>query len=1071
MASYYVSASGTGSTGTSTASAWNYATFNSKTLASGDIVYFKRGDTFRGTFKVTSGVTYDAYGTGADPVISGFTVVSGWSAATNGVRYVTLTATDVTSVLVNGAQQVKGRWPKTGYNTIEATNGSTTVTSTSLVGQPSYVGGEMVHKPNRYTLTKSTITAHDVTGGVLTIGTATAIPQGFGFFIQNSVKVLTQLGEWWYDKATKRFYMYFGAADPNTYTVEAATVGTLISAGSKTDVTFQNLAIEGSYQYGLYISSAVNLAIRACTIRYHGFIAIKGDYTSNFTLDGSSVSYNYGNALMFNTGASYTSVTNNTFLDNAMVPGMGGSGFLDFVAVNIKGNNTTFSKNTINGSGLSGIKCKGIDVLIEKSFITRWCWILDDSGGISMGNSTDMTTRYYNQYIDHNILIWTPGQSNQGIKGGTYLTSGIYMDDNTHGVTITNNTIAGCKYGQSDAGIYLHNNWNMVVKNNLSYDNVYALKMAHSSNAGKFTNMDIQNNTWAARSTSPLQKSVSLSDGEYLYSSWGTVNGNIYARPVSEGTRHIRVNVNGTTSDYFLAEWQGLYGYDLTGKITPSGLSTSVSDQVFEYNASDAPVTKSAPWFFKDMNGVQYSPSYTIPAWSSVFGVKMVSQPSSDVTPPVIPSGTIATSAVTASSVTLSWTKSAETSLLYTVYRSLSNGLSTIQNTIDTGTVIGSGTDIATLTATGLNPATQYYFNVIVQDASGNKTLYSGATATTTGDVTAPLAGVLQNPTSIGTTTLSLAWSAASDNITASSALVYKVYKSALANMTTPADAAANGTLIASGTAITSTNVTGLTAGSTTYFTVVVEDAAANKTVYNTVVGTTVGIDAEAPVPGNSGALSVTNLSTTSLTLNWQLATDNSTPQSQLSYTVYYSLSANIANVSDAQTNGTPAGTGVNISSRAVTGLQPSAVYYFTVLVSDATGNKAVYNTASATTVALDVTAPVPGNSGRLTVSSVTPTGFLLSWTKGTDNATAQTSLKYAVYKASSGTLTTVSGTKAGVFVGSGTNISSMQVSGSAGQMVYVNVVITDTANPANNAIYQMTSQQLPTGKIRGPKH
>ncbi len=69
--SYYVSADGDDEAdGKSPESAWRTLDgVNAKTLASGDGVFFRRGDFFRGALTAQPGVTYSAYGSGAKPVI------------------------------------------------------------------------------------------------------------------------------------------------------------------------------------------------------------------------------------------------------------------------------------------------------------------------------------------------------------------------------------------------------------------------------------------------------------------------------------------------------------------------------------------------------------------------------------------------------------------------------------------------------------------------------------------------------------------------------------------------------------------------------------------------------------------------------------------------------------------------------------------------------------------------------------------------------------------------------------------------------------------------------------------
>lgn len=104
---------------------------------------------------------------------------------------------------------------------------------------------------------------------------------------------------------------------------------------------------------------------------------------------------------------------------------------------------------------------------------------------------------------------------------------------------------------------------------------------------------------------------------------------------------------------------------------------------------------------------------------------------------PVVSDGTLTTSSVTESQATLSWTKAtdsdtAETDLTYQAYYSTSDNLNTLDEVTTNGTSIADATaDISSLTATGLNAATAYYFNVVVADPNGSSALYDPATATT----------------------------------------------------------------------------------------------------------------------------------------------------------------------------------------------------------------------------------------------------------------------------------------------------------------------------------------------------
>src|SRR6185436_5649841 len=291
--------------------------------------------------------------------------------------------------------------------------------------------------------------------------------------------------------------------------------------------------------------------------------------------------------------------------------------------------------------------------------------------------------------------------------------------------------------------------------------------------------------------------------------------------------------------------------------------------------------------------------------------------------------------------------------------------------------------DIATANLTGLDPATGYYFNVIVKDAAGNKAVYVTRNETTLADTTAPAPGNAGAITTanVAVTSLTLNWTKATDDASAQSALQYEVRRSSSNNMGTVASAEANGTVVLGYTAdIATANVTGLTPATGYYFNLIVKDAVGNKAVYVTKNETTLA-DTTAPVPGNAGAITTASVATTSLTLNWTKATDDASAQSALQYEVRRSSSNNIGTVANAEANGTVVlAYTTDIATANVTGLTPATGYYFNLIVKDAVGNKAVYVTKNETTLA-DTTAPVPGNAGAITTANVATTSPTLNWT------------------------------------------------------------------------------------------
>lgn len=266
---YYVSASGSDTAGgTTPETAWQ--TLRKVSLVSyvaGDQVVLKKGDTFYGTLNIGSSgtqghpITVGAYGSGASPVIMGFTTVTGWTNPEpniwESVEEVSTLAT-CNLVSVNGVNTPMGRTPNLGsYFALESHQGNTSITSSNLTGIPDWRGAQVVMRKERWIWQTGTIIKQK--GGIITYtdeGKFTPRDQ-WGFFIQQDPHTLDAQNEWYYNPKNKRIRLY-STSQPTSVKVASREYATDLIGRSY--LIMEGLTLSGTNTIGigqLYAPAAI----------------------------------------------------------------------------------------------------------------------------------------------------------------------------------------------------------------------------------------------------------------------------------------------------------------------------------------------------------------------------------------------------------------------------------------------------------------------------------------------------------------------------------------------------------------------------------------------------------------------------------------------------------------------------------------------------------------------------------------------------------------------------------------------------------------------------------------------
>jgi YVTN family beta-propeller protein len=303
--------------------------------------------------------------------------------------------------------------------------------------------------------------------------------------------------------------------------------------------------------------------------------------------------------------------------------------------------------------------------------------------------------------------------------------------------------------------------------------------------------------------------------------------------------------------------------------ISTAGL-TSVSVTIEVPNGPNRHIVVEA---LNDTGGVLYSAETYVTLDGTPVSVPMVM--AADPIPPMF-TGLSSITSVTETSMVLSWLPATDnvtpqSKIQYLIYMATTSGGQNFSSPSFT-TPLGA----TSYTVTGLSPNTTYYYVVWAMDEVGNKDgnmVERSATTLAPPDPNPPTFGGVESATALSSTEIDLQWSAATDDVTPSSNIVYLIYMATTSggqNFATPSAITAPGA--------TTYTIMGLLPDTTYYFVVRARDEAGNIDS-NTVERSATTPDTTPPtVTGVSPGIGATNVPVTStLTATFSEAMDPST--------------------------------------------------------------------------------------------------------------------------------------------------------------------------------------------------
>ncbi len=650
---YYVSSTGNDSAdGLSSSTAWktiSKVNSVSSLFNPGDKILFRRGDVFAGTLIMSkSGVagnpiTIGAYGSGANPVITGFITISDWDSYGGGIYYKSVSCESSPNIVtVNGVNTPIGRWPNSDYLTIDSHSSNRSITDSELPSSPNWTGAEVVIRKQPYIWDRNKITSHSGSTISYTSGSNYSAKDGYGYFIQNDIKTLDRQGEWYHNGTN--FYMHFGSSSPENYSVKISVRDILINVDKVNYITIENISLEGANKYAVQVRDAGYITIQNCNINFTGNTAIYGPFwgsSPNCKIINNTISNSNNNAITLNSDHTNATISGNNIKNTGMIVGMGESGDGTYKGIYASGDNGIIQYNTVENTGYVGIDFFGNNTTVAYNFVNNFNLVKNDGGGIYTYTGTK--TPRYGQKVTNNIILNGIGYG-KGIPDNEVHASGIYTDDRSRSILIADNTIANC----NSSGIFIHNAHEIDITGNTLYNNGSArldygsqILFVHDSYSpdDPIRNLKINNNVFFARTKA--QSVICFMTMDSDIPRFGTADNNYYAKPIDNTyiARTWNAGWWSTATMRSLSNWQSFTGQDKNSRIAP--ISVDNENKIkFEYNATSSNKVISLDGSYIDVKGTKYSGSITLQPYSSV--VLMVDpNPSAPPTVPVYVSSAI----------------------------------------------------------------------------------------------------------------------------------------------------------------------------------------------------------------------------------------------------------------------------------------------------------------------------------------------------------------------------------------------------------------------------------------------
>jgi len=593
-------------------------------------ILFERGSVRKTTISLTQdSISFGTYGNGYNPSFTAFTTITGWTNEGGGIYSKVLSVDSSPEIVTkNGVQCAMGRTPNANryvpayadYYHIDSHTGTTSITDSECSAAiTDWDNAEIVIRTgNHMNWFRSTISNHTGTTLTFTNTDNLSITDGYGYFIQNDLRTLDQLGEYYYGGG--KFYMYFGAANPDDYVIKVSTKDKIIDINSRDYITVKNIDFTGANVAAIatgYSLLTTNVSVLGCNFDFNNR-GVYGHLAPNMTVRNCSFKRNANMAIYQHWYSDGTYFGYNTIDSTGLVIGSGkgenswyqGIGaYINYAKHTYSSKNAIIEYNSVKNSGYMGIVFAGDTAICRYNFVDKYNLNKSDGGAIYYGGQATFTNAKIlnnivsNGFISDELL----GTATNTASWGSY---NIYIDYNSSYVTVDRNTSSS-----GVVGVFIHMSDHITVTNNTIYDCTTGVRMQELTGYSRpVRNVTMNNNIIVSKK--PAQETISLRSLNNDFASNGTINNNYYAKPFSIDPLFVTMVNTFTKTARTFSDYKTYTSQDASS--TASTIQIQNDDSIrFYTNPTNTAVVYALNDTLRDATGAAYNTSVTVPAYGS----------------------------------------------------------------------------------------------------------------------------------------------------------------------------------------------------------------------------------------------------------------------------------------------------------------------------------------------------------------------------------------------------------------------------------------------------------------------